>query len=97
MNLSKRLAGPCSHCGRSIDYPAHLVGTTAKCPFCGEATELRLATPPEEPSISKRVIVFTIVATLMLIIALAACFAALKWAESLRQRKQPPPPAAVQQ
>ncbi len=93
MNPTKRLAGPCRHCGRTIEYPAHLVGTTAKCPYCGEVTELLLATPPSEPSVPRRVIVFSIIAALILVLGLAACFLALKWAQSHSSRPAPPPSA----
>jgi len=90
MNSTKRLAGPCSACGRIIEYPAHQIGTTAKCPYCGQATELVLATPPEEPSVPKRVVVWTVVSLILLVGALAACFFALKWAQKHAGHSQRP-------
>ncbi len=93
MNPGKRLAGPCGHCGRSIEYAAHLVGTTAACPYCGQPTELRLAAPPQEPSIPKRVVVFTVIAVLIMVLGLAACFIALKMARSHSSRQAQPQPA----
>ncbi len=98
MNPSKRLAGPCSHCGRSIEYAAHLVGTTAPCPYCGQPTELLLATPEQQPSIPRRVVVFTIIAVVIMVLGLAACFIALKMAQNRSSRPgQPRPPAPAVQ
>jgi len=97
MNPTKRLAGPCNSCGRSIDYPAHLVGTMAQCPYCRQATELRLAMPAQESSIPKRVWVFTVIAILIMVLGLAACFVALKWAEAHSGRQPGVSPVPVQQ
>lgn len=93
MNPSKRLAGPCSHCGRNIEYAAHLVGTTAPCPYCGQTTELLLAAPPQDPSIPRRVVVFTVIAVLIMVLGLVACFIALKMAQSHTNRHAPAPAA----
>jgi len=68
----------------------------ATCPYCGQATELRLATPPHEPSVPRRVLVFTAVAVLILVFVLVACFVALKWAESRRNRPAEAAPASLQ-
>ncbi len=87
MNPTKRLTGPCSACGAKIQYPAHLVGTVTKCPYCGQSTELVLDTPAQEPTIPKRVVVFTALALLILIFGLAASFIALKWAQTHSSRR----------
>jgi len=97
MNPTKRLSGPCNACGHAIEYSAQLVGTMAKCPFCGQATELRLEMPQHEPSIPKRVVVFTLIAVLIMVLGLAACVFALKWAESRSGRQPGAAPAPGQQ
>ena len=97
MKPTKRLCGPCAACGRSIEYPAHLIGTTTKCPYCGESTELVLDTPEEEPSIPRRAIVFTVITALVLVLGLIACFIGLRWAEKHSRSHQPTPAVPVEQ
>ena len=66
MNQTKRLTGVCSECGGSIEFQAELVGTMATCPRCREQTELMLATPPDEPAVPRKVIVWTLVTAVVL-------------------------------
>ncbi len=96
MNPTKRLAGPCGQCGRTIEYPAHLVGTLSKCPYCGEQTELVLETPTQESWVTKRVVIFTVITAVILVLGLAACFIAFKMAESRSGHQKQATPAPVQ-
>ena len=90
MNRTKRLRGPCQHCGGPIEYPAEMIGTTAQCPHCRRVTELQLAVPAQEPGVPKRIIVWTLVAVLILLGGLAGALIALKKTESfVRDRKAP--------
>ena len=61
---------------------------TADCPHCGRATELLLLAPKEEPTISRRVVVWTIVAVLILGCGLALALVALNRAERWAARKR---------
>ena len=83
MKQTKRLKGVCAECGGPIEFPAEQVGTTAQCPRCKRQTELLLAPPKEEPTVSRRVIVCTIIATVLLIASLVAVVVGLKHFEKL--------------
>jgi hypothetical protein len=87
--VKKRLTGPCGHCGRTIEYMADLVGTTMPCPYCGQPTELVLATPPEESSVPKRALGWTIAAVVILVLGLGASFYALKRAQRWNEQHVP--------
>jgi len=91
MKPSKNLRGPCTQCGRSIVYPAEQIGTTISCPHCGKLTELQLEKPPEEPVVPRRVIWWTIVAVLILLLGIAGLFYALKRSQSWVEQHRPKP------
>src|SRR5271154_4566591 len=100
MSRTKFLKGPCGQCGGNIEFPVELIGTTIECPHCGKPAELLLATPPEEPSVPRRVIVWTAVAVIILGIGLGGALVALHRAKvwAARQKQEapaPPPPAAT--
>jgi uncharacterized paraquat-inducible protein A len=86
--MTKNLTGPCLACGAAIEFPADRIGQTTQCPHCGQTTELRLATPPQEPMVSRRLIIWTVTAVLILVFGLAAVLFALKKAENLAQRQR---------
>ncbi len=90
MNRTKYLKGECSECGGHVEFPVEAAGMTIDCPHCGKPTELLLAAPPEEPSVPRMTIVWTLVAVLVLALGLAGALAALnraqKWA--MRQKQQ---------
>lgn len=67
MSTTKSLSGNCQHCGGHIQFPAESAGLTSDCPHCGQTTELMLATPPQEPTVPVKTVVFTIIAVLILI------------------------------
>jgi hypothetical protein len=91
----KYLKGECSHCGGHIEFPVDAVGLSTDCPHCAKPTELLLATPLEEPTISRRTIVWTSIAVLILSLGLAGALFALNLAKKrLAGRNQPSPPAA---
>jgi hypothetical protein len=100
---TKYLKGECSHCRGHIEFPVESTGLTAECPHCGQATELLLTPPREEPAIPSRVIVWTGVAVLILgcglVLALVALERARSWAERKRaavgQVEVPPQPPAI--
>jgi hypothetical protein len=95
MKPAKLLQGPCSHCGRTIRYPAHQVGTTGKCPGCGQITDLVLEEPDiAEGGISRRTLVWTLVTVLVLALGLVGAIVALKSARNLQQQRDSKPAAA---
>ena len=88
MNRTKRLTGACSECGGSIEFPAELVGTMTQCPHCRKQTELRLAAPPEEPAVPRKVMVWTGITVLVLILGLVVTLAGLRHFEKLAGRQK---------
>src|SRR5258706_10794575 len=96
MSGMKYLKGECSHCGGHIEFPADSVGMTTDCPHCGQPTELLLAAPPEEPSVSRKTIVWTTIAVLILALGGVGLRAAFNIAKKrAADRNHPLPPVAV--
>jgi hypothetical protein len=95
----KHLRGECQHCGGHLEFPAESIGLQAPCPHCGQQTELLLERPPEEPSLPRRVIVWTVAAIIVLALGLVGAVLALKraerWAAKQRQERGGPPAAAL--
>src|ERR1039458_800228 len=88
MNHTKRLEGACSECGGSIEFPAELVGTLTQCPRRGEQTEMLLPAPPDESSVPRKAIVWTIVAIVILALGVIVPVAGLKHFEKLAARQK---------
>jgi endogenous inhibitor of DNA gyrase (YacG/DUF329 family) len=90
MQRTKNLQGECSQCGRQLEFPAEIIGTTVQCPYCGKPTELMLATPPQEKSGSRKAITRAVIAILVLLLGLAGSLIALKraqnWAATHKQQ-----------
>src|ERR1044071_3279780 len=99
MNRTKYLKGECGQCGGHLEFPAEATGLTTDCPHCGKPTELLLARPREEPAVSRRVIVWTASAVLILGLGLVGALVALNRAERYAARRQaqaaPKPSASV--
>ena len=95
MNPTKRLTGACGECGGPIQFPAELIGTLTTCPRCRKQTELRLESPPEEPSVPRKAIVWTVVAVLILVGGLVAALVMLKRFEKLTAGQKDRAPAAA--
>src|SRR5207302_6549725 len=74
---TKHLKGQCQACGWPIAFPAESVGTSIDCPHCGKSTELMLALPPEEPTIPRSTIVWTLITILLLLAGLGGALIAL--------------------
>ena len=88
MNRTKRLKGVCSECGGPIDFPAELIGTTAPCPRCRKPTDLLLPTPPDEPLVPRKVIIWTAVTIAVLIVGAIGLVLGLRHIEKLAARKK---------
>jgi len=88
MKPTKRLQGVCTECGGPLAFPAEMIGTVAQCPCCTRQTELLLAPPVEEPTVSRRMIVYSIVGTAILIAGLIAAVVGLKHFEKLAARQK---------
>src|SRR5439155_22920642 len=93
MNRTKYLKGECRECGGHLEFPAEAAGLTTDCPHCGKPTELLLAAPPEEPSVPRKAIVWTVSAILILSLGLAGALVALNRAQKWAARQQSRTPA----
>lgn len=93
MTRTKYLKAACQHCAGHIEYPAELIGTLVSCPHCQQETELLLLTPPAQPTIPRRALVWTVMGIVVLILgfggALMALKRAQKWAENQKHRAAP--------
>jgi hypothetical protein len=85
----KSLQGPCQQCGTTIRYPAQLVGTTGVCPVCKQPTEFVLETPPQQPTIERRTLLWTGATILVLVLGLVGALIALKSVRDLRKQRPP--------
>jgi hypothetical protein len=99
MNATRYLKGECQKCGGHIEFPAETIGQEIQCPHCGEQTELTLLTPPQEPLVPRRVLIWTAVAVLILAFGLVGTLVALNRAHHLMASQRPltqnPPPASI--
>jgi len=68
---------------------------TTDCPHCGKATELFLAAPPEQPALSRRTIVWTVIAIFVLGLGLVLSLGALKRLQKIAANKKQSPPAPM--
>src|SRR5262252_2806489 len=95
MNKMKHLKGHCQACGGHLEFPAELAGTSIDCPHCGKVTALWLALPPEEPTIPRRTVIWTMITVLILFSGLAGAIIALKRAERRAAAKRETNQAAM--
>jgi hypothetical protein len=89
MNRVKMLKGECQHCAGHIEFPADAIGLVAPCPHCHQQTELLLPAPPQEPTVPRRAILWTVITILVLCGGLVACLIALKRAERWAAARKP--------
>jgi len=90
MRQTKKLRGDCTHCGMPIDFLAENIGTTAPCPHCRKTTVLFLAQRPDEPLIPRRIIVWTFVTILILLLGFVGTLFALNRAKKMAGEKASP-------
>jgi hypothetical protein len=83
MNGTKRLTGVCNECGGSFEFQAELIGTVVTCPRCRKQTELMLASPSAEPSVSRKVIIWTGITAGILVAGLIVTLVGLRHFERL--------------
>jgi DNA-directed RNA polymerase subunit RPC12/RpoP len=84
----KQLKGACDRCQAPLEFPADSIGLTARCPHCGEQTELLLAPPPVDDSVARKVIAWTAAGVLAIAVGVAAPLIGLKFFEKkLAQRR----------
>ena len=100
MAKTKYLKGECQHCSGHLEFPAESIGYTATCPHCGKETELQLAPPKAEPTIPRRIVIWTVLAVILLVGGLIISVAGLKhyqkkMAELKRGAPANTPPAAA--
>jgi hypothetical protein len=88
MNRTKRLTGVCSECGGSIEFEAELIGTMAACPRCRKQTELMLASPAADQSVSRKAIIWTVVTAGILVAGLIVTMVGLRHFEKLAARQR---------
>jgi len=98
MTRTKSLQGECQHCGGPLEFPAERIGLMAECPHCAKETELMLATPPQEPLVPRKVIVWTVLTVALMIAGFVFLLAELKHYEKRaaeRRQKSGAPAHAV--
>ena len=95
MNPTKRLTGVCSECGGPIEFPAALIGTMTQCPRCRKQIELTLAAPPEESAVPRRIILWTVVTVVILVLGLIVTVVGLKHFEKVAASRRDPAAAAA--
>jgi hypothetical protein len=89
MRRTKHIEGQCQLCHGRLEFPVETIGLSFPCPHCGQPTELKLAMPPEEPTLPRRAIIWALVAAFILGLGLAGSMIALNQAEKWAlQRKQ---------
>ena len=88
MNRTKYLKGACQHCGGHLEFLADHIGMVVSCPHCGQETELMLLAPPEQPTLTRRALVWTGIAVIVLGLWLCAALFALKRAQTWAERKK---------
>ncbi len=89
MRPTKNIQGKCEHCGMPLEFAADAIGTTATCPFCRKETELTLSVPEIDSGIPRRLVVWTVVTVVILLLGLLGAFIALNRAKDLANKKQP--------
>ncbi len=96
MNQTKNIKGNCQQCGGPFEFPVEGIGQTVDCPHCGKPTELQIAIPPDTSGISKRQIIYTLIAVVILVAGLVGVMLALKRAQRLKaDRPESAQPAKV--
>jgi len=88
MNQTKRLTGVCGECGGSIQFQAELIGTVATCPRCRKQTVLMLESPPEEPLVPRKAIIWTAITAGILVAGLIVTMVGLRHFEKLAARQR---------
>jgi|SRR5262252_3223958 len=94
MQRTKNLRGECTQCGRPLEFPAEIIGTTVPCPYCGKPTELMLGALPEEKLGSRKAVTRAVIAILVLLLGLAGSLIALKRAQNWAAKQKQQSPAA---
>jgi hypothetical protein len=89
MRDRKLLNCSCAHCGGHIEFPAESIGTTRRCPHCGDETELTLPPVDTESPTAPRARIWAIGGLIVLFILFAAAFYALHRARQIRARMKP--------
>jgi hypothetical protein len=100
MTRTKYLKGDCQLCHGHIEFPAEAAGMTIDCPHCGKPTELLLATPPQEPLLPRRTIIWTVIAVTIVALGFGAILVALnltkkRIALKMQQNAAQAPPVAT--
>jgi hypothetical protein len=85
---TKPLNGECQHCGGQFTFPAESVGLTSACPHCGRRTELLLATPPQEPTVPVKTMIYTALAVLILLGGLVGAMIAVNRLQHTAQQRK---------
>ncbi len=88
MRKTRHIEGECQHCHGRLEFPVESIGLAFPCPHCGNGTELRLPKMPEEPTLPRRAIIWSLVATFILALGLIGSIIALNQAEKWAHEKQ---------
>jgi len=94
MTRTRQLNGLCRHCLGPIEFPALSIGLTSECPPCGRRTELLLAPPPADTSVSRRIVAWTAAGALVIALGVAAPLIGLKLLRMKAAERRAKEPAA---
>jgi uncharacterized paraquat-inducible protein A len=95
MTRTKQLKGLCSHCQGPLEFPALSIGLSAQCPHCGRSTELLLAPPPADTSVSRKIVAWTAAGVLLIALGIAAPLIGLKFLRMKAAERRAHQPAAT--
>ena len=96
MSTIRKLKGPCAHCQGPIEFDVDAIGQSVVCPYCRRQTELHLPQLSEEPTVPRKLVIWTVAAILILVLGLAAALYSLHLLEQrLAQERQAQPGAAA--
>ncbi len=95
MASTKHLQGLCAHCQGPIEFPALSIGLTAQCPHCGQMTEMLLAPPPVDESVSRKLTGWTAAGLVVIAVGVGAPLLGLRFLRAKAAQREPARPPAT--
>ena len=89
MATGKTVPGRCSHCDAVFEVAPEAIGMAMECPHCHEETVVQLAvTTTLEDGASRKMVMWTVVGILFLVVALVAAIFAVHLGKKLMEEKK---------
>jgi len=95
MTMVKTVPGQCEHCGAQFEVPAETIGMATECPHCHQQTEVLLAVGTAGDEDSRKVMMWSVVGIVFLVVALIAAIFAVHLAKKLMEEKKAQQHAAI--